>query len=551
MNTGIVEMIITVLGCLAVFIFAIEMLSDGLQRAAGDRIKRIIDMCTANYVVAVLAGFLMCVILQSSSACIILIIGFVNAGLIRLPEALCVVFGANIGTTLTAHVVAFDIGVYSWIFVFAGFVIMFFIKGNEHAKNIGEILFGGGLIFASLHIMSDTMITMLDSQWFTNGIKDGIDNGFIGIFLGMCATALVQSSSAVVAVVQQFAQVLSTDSSVEIIKFLPLIFGCNIGTTFTALLASIKATSNGKRTAIFHLCFNIFASVVSLLTITFVVKYGFSIPMITDNTDVPKAIANAHTIFNITGFVILFPFVGKISKILKKIRFSKESESQEVRFLYIQKENKMQPIVANMMCTQELMRCSKMVVDMFAETKKFFLRGNEKYAKNVVEEYRTVEILLDEIVSYISKNLYYEGYSQNRKYSIQMLYEIADEIKNTGKNCVNICQLCKTQIDEYIEFAEEDEKNVLKCFDKLRKLMIQTFSAIEEEDFIKAEKNKQEKSELECIINTFRVENLQRVKENDEDGSGLIIFSDILDNMERIASNCNSVSEEILKTEKI
>lgn len=192
-----------------------------------------------------------------------------------------------------------------------------------------------------------------------------------------------------------------------------------------------------------------------------------------------------------------------------------------------------------------------MIVEILYESKKYFVTGNEKHLNNAEERYKTVCTLVDEIMVYIAENLTYEGYSQNRRYHVQILYIIADEIKSMAKNCLNICQLTKTQMEEYIEFAEEDERNIVVCFDKINKLIIQSFSAVEEDDMNMAQKNQKNKEELDELISSFRIDNLERVKENDDDSSGLIIFSDILDNIERIASNCENVSDVVLKTKKV
>ncbi|MBR6799273.1 MAG: Na/Pi cotransporter family protein, partial [Firmicutes bacterium] len=260
MNGETVQMIITMLGGLALFIFGMNFMSDGLQKSAGDKMRSILAMLTKNPILGVLAGALVTAVLQSSSATTVMVIGFVSAGLMKLPQAISIILGANIGTTITAQLIAFKIGDYAWAFVAIGFILYFFIKKKEIITYIGQTIFAFGVLFVGINIMGDTMKPLASSPVFVDLMVQVQDIPVLGVVLGTAMTVVVQSSSATIAVLQNLAATVGPDGISSIIGLegaLPILFGDNIGTTITAVLASIGASVAAKRTAAAHVIFNL------------------------------------------------------------------------------------------------------------------------------------------------------------------------------------------------------------------------------------------------------------------------------------------------------
>ncbi len=292
------EILFGLFGGLAIFIYGMNLMSENLQKAAGDKMKSILALLTKNPVLGVLAGALTTAVLQSSSATTVMAIGFVSAGLMSLPQAISIIFGANIGTTMTAQIIAFKISDYIFLFIFLGFIISFVTK-SEKVKSIGQTIFAFGLLFLGIETMGDVMKPLASSPVFTDLIGKVADIPVLGMLLGTVMTLVVQSSSATIAVLQNFASQAGPDGVTSIIGLagaLPILLGDNIGTTITALLASIGQSKDARRTAVAHYIFNISGS---LVFIWFVKPYAALIQRISPQGPevevISRQIANAHT----------------------------------------------------------------------------------------------------------------------------------------------------------------------------------------------------------------------------------------------------------------
>ena len=316
------EVIFGLLGGLAVFLFGMNMMSDCLQKAAGDKMKTILSMLTKNPILGVLAGALTTAVLQSSSATTVMTIGFVSAGLMTLPQAISIILGANIGTTMTAQLIAFKLSDYIFVIIFAGFILSFFAK-SEKVKNIGNTIFAFGLLFLGIETMGDVMKPLAGSTVFTNLIAQVADIPVLGVLVGTLMTLVVQSSSATIAVLQNFASQPGPDgvsSMIGLAGAIPILLGDNIGTTITALLASIGQSKDAKRTAVAHCTFNITGC---FLFIWFVKPFAAFIQWISPKGPeievISRQIANAHTTFNIVMTLIWIPLIWLMVEIVMRI----------------------------------------------------------------------------------------------------------------------------------------------------------------------------------------------------------------------------------------
>lgn len=324
---GSLETIFGLLGGLAIFIYGMNLMSEGLHKAAGERMKKILGILTKNPVMGVLAGALVTAVLQSSSATTVMVIGFVSAGLMTLPQAISVILGANIGTTMTAQLIAFRINDLVWPIVFVGFVIYFFSK-KEKYKNIGQTIFAFGLLFVGIITMGDVMKPLAASPVFLEMIEKVSDIPVLGVVVGTLMTLVVQSSSATIAVLQNFAMQPGADGASSIIGLagaIPILLGDNIGTTITALLACVGQSTNAKRTAVAHSVFNITGSAVFLCILPWFVKFVQWIsPKGEEIAVISRQIANAHTAFNIANTILWLPFIWLMVKIVRAIVPGKE-----------------------------------------------------------------------------------------------------------------------------------------------------------------------------------------------------------------------------------
>lgn len=364
-----VKIIFGLFGGLAIFIFGMNMMSESLQKAAGERMKKILSLLTKNPILGVLAGALTTAVLQSSSATTVMAIGFVSAGLMTLSQAISIIFGANIGTTITAQIIAFKISNYIYLFIFVGFLISFVVK-NQKWKYVGQTLFAFGLLFLGIETMGGVMKPLAKSAFFTDMIGKVSNVPVLGVLTGTLMTLVVQSSSATIAVLQNFASQAGADGVSSVIGLtgaIPILLGDNIGTTITALLASIGQNKDAKRTAVAHSLFNISGC---LIFIWFVPLYAKFIQMISPKGDeiavISRQIANAHTCFNIAMTLLWIPLIRVMVKIVMKIipDSKNESSGKSEDILYLDKKYLNQPAAALHVTAKEIIRCSSLVEDL-------------------------------------------------------------------------------------------------------------------------------------------------------------------------------------------
>ena len=313
------KVILGLVGGLAIFIYGMNMMSECLQKAAGEKMKSILSMLTKNPVLGVLAGALTTAVLQSSSATTVMAIGFVSAGLMSLPQAISIILGANIGTTMTAQIIAFKISDYIYLFIFVGFIIAFISK-KEKVKNIGQTIFAFGLLFLGIETMGSVMKPLASSAFFVDLIGKVSTIPVLGVGVGALMTLVVQSSSATIAVLQNFASQAGPDGVSSIIGLtgaIPILLGDNIGTTITALLASIGQSKNAKRTAVAHSVFNITGSIVFLCVLPLFAQFVMYIsPVGPETAVISRQIANAHTSFNLINTLLWLPLIPIMVKIV-------------------------------------------------------------------------------------------------------------------------------------------------------------------------------------------------------------------------------------------
>ena len=402
------QIVFGLFGGLAIFLYGMNLMSDSLQKVAGERMRTILGMLTKNPVLGVLSGALVTAVLQSSSATTVMAIGFVSAGLMSLPQAISIIFGANIGTTMTAQLIAFNLSDYIYLIIIVGFLLYFFAK-KEKIKDLGATIFGFGLLFDGIEIMGSVMKPLATSPVFSNMIQQVADVPILGLLTGLVMTLVVQSSSATIAVLQNIASTAGPDGVSSIIGLagaLPVLFGDNIGTTITAVLASIGQSINAKRTAAAHCIFNLSGS---LIFIWFVQPYAHFIQWISPKGPeievISRQIANAHTCFNVVMTLIWTPLLFLMVKIVCKLLPDKEGATatraiSEPRFLDRRVLN--QPVAAIELASNETIRVTDLVRGMLYRMS----NSGEKEMKDVCEQMISatdeVKSLNSQIQSYLS-----------------------------------------------------------------------------------------------------------------------------------------------------
>jgi len=534
--------IFSLVGGLAIFIYGMNFMSDGLQKLAGDKLRRIIEILTGNPVIGILVGMLVTALLQSSSATTVMMVGFVTARLMTLPQAVAVILGANIGTTITAQLVAFKISNYAYPIAFIGFVLFFFIK-RKKIKYIGQSIFAFGLLFVGLEIMGSSMKPLASSAFFTNLIKEMSDTHIFGFLIGTVMTVVVQSSSATIAVLQSVAQPETAGPVlIPLATALPVLFGCNVGTTITAVFASIGGRLNSKRAAMAHIIFNVAGSVAFMFIIT---AYARLISLISPDASISRQIANSHTLFNVANTLIWLPFIGILAKIVTKI-LPGEDKFVEKRVIYLDYKILGSPALAMDLATKELSRMANVTKEMVHLSKKSVVTGDMRSADMIMEYENVVDMLQYETVKYLSKMLSEGSLTNHQSIRLSGLMHAASDIERIGDHCKNIAEFAVENVEEKIIFSESAKEELNSAFEVISQIVNDSINALYTSDEKIARKVLSEESEVDNLEQKLRETHFDRLNRGLCDPRATVSYIEIIHNLERIADHCDNIAETVI-----
>lgn len=548
-----VQVIFGLVGGLALFLYGMNSMSDALQKAAGEKMKKVLGFLTKNPIMGALAGALVTAVLQSSSATTVMVIGFVSAGLMSLPQAISVIFGANIGTTMTAQLMAFKISDYIYPIIFVGFMLFFACK-KEKIKNIGMVIFSFGLLFEGIEIMGSVMKPLARSPIFLELMGKVSDIPVLGVLLGMIMTLVVQSSSATIAVLQNFAtQPVAADSTVSVIGLagaIPILLGDNIGTTITALLASIGQSKNAKRTAVAHSVFNITGSILFLFLIPVLTKFvQFISPKGPEIEVISRQIANAHTTFNVVCTLIWLPLIPIMVKIVKFIIRGEDKQpvvSYQPQFL---DEHLIgQSAVAMYLVSCELTKLCGHAATMLSNMKEALSDLKDKERRSEYHtEYETVKKLQDRITDYISKMFAGGNLTETQAEQTAGLLVINNNVDRIADRCQEISGFIEKMEEKDKYFSEAAVKELKDCMQILERLFKGCVEAVTDGNEQAAERVVMDKRKMTKAQKQNNKAHLARVKKKTCSGKLTATYSSILYNMDRMADNCAAIAEEAIE----
>lgn len=537
--------IMGLLGGLALFLYGMQMMSTGLEAAAGNRMKTILEKLTSNRFVGVLVGALITAVIQSSSATTVMVVGFVNSGMMTLNQAIWIIMGANIGTTITGQLIALDVGAIAPMIAFAGVAMIVFLK-NEKVKHIAEIMAGLGVLFIGMEMMGDAMKPLAASESFVS-LLTKFENPLLGIAAGAVFTALIQSSSASVGILQALAGsgVIGLKSAAFVL------FGQNIGTCITAFLASIGTNTNARRTTLIHIMFNVFGTIIfTILCLTTPL-----IPMVQNwtATNVPAQIANLHTMFNIVTTILLLPvgtYLGKIATmILKDRKNSEEPDAMYTRYLLDLSHVHADKLGAFMICEegikQELMRMLDMAGNNVSDAFDV-VRKKDKQALAVVQEREEyVDFLNKEISKYITSVVSFENTKAGSRV-FNALFSVTGNVERISDHAMNIAEYSKMLTEKGIVFSEAANEE-LKEMQKVCQTLFDTL-AKKTEDLVKwHEKIACMEQKIDDMTVQFRDQMYERIRNGSCSDEGSILFSEMLTDFERIGDHALNIANEMMK----
>ena len=532
--------VLALLGGLALFLYGMQMMSTGLEAAAGNRMKSILEKLTSNRVKGVLFGAAITAVIQSSSATTVMVVGFVNSGLMTLKQAVWVIMGANIGTTITGQLIALDIGAIAPLFAIAGVGAIMFIK-SEKVHHISSIFAGLGILFMGMDMMGAAMSPLKESEAFIS-LMTKFDNPLLGILVGALFTAVIQSSSASVGILQA----LASTGMIPLSSAVFVLFGQNIGTCITAVLASIGMKVNAKRTTVIHLLFNIIGTVL-FTVICLVTPYVTWIEAMTPGDPVAQ-IANAHTVFNIVTTLLLLPFGTHMANIAVRILpDSKKADDEDLRLKYIRPFESSYAIghsaVAVSQVRDEVNRMRDMVAKNISDSFDSLVQYDEKLRKKVSEREEYIDFLNKGISEYIVSLMASEmNMSDSRK--INGYYAIISNLERIGDHAVNLAEYGDDMRKWEIDFSDtvKEELNEMKAqciaaLDNLKEVTSENVERILSQAVIIEQKT-------DDMRDKYFKKQMQRLKKGKCKPQSGIVFSEILTDFERMGDHVKNIAQQ-------
>ena len=535
------------LGGLAVFIYGMNLMSESLQKAAGEKMKSILALLTKNRIMGVIAGALVTAVLQSSSATTVMAIGFVSAGLMSLPQAISIIFGANIGTTMTAQIIAFKITDYIYAFIFIGFILTFVCK-SERIKSIGQTIFAFGLLFLGIETMGDVMKPLASSPVFTDLIGKVSGIPVLGLLLGTAMTLVVQSSSATIAVLQNFAAQPGADGVTSILGLvgaIPILLGDNIGTTITALLASLGQSRDAKRTAIAHTIFNLSGS---LVFIWFVKPYAALIQAISPKGPevevISRQIANAHTLFNLTMTVVWVCLLGLMVKIVMwLIPDAKDAKVNPLQPAFLDKKVIGQPTVALKLVAKEVLHCSGMVKNMLKDLAGLSKSEDPALVGKIKEQGQTLHSLMEAINDYLAELFSAGVLTELQATQTAKLMHVCGDVERMGELAADLTDVIAGKMELKYSFSEEAMEDLRKSLNQISKMYGDAMRALEQGEPEEPEKLIRRREKVMDLDINMRKAHMDRVNKGKCKAKLSAPFTRLLHCVDRMGNSCVNLAD--------
>ena len=531
------------LGGLALFLYGMQMMSSGLEAAAGSRMKMILERLTANRFLGVLVGAAITAVIQSSSATTVMVVGFVNAGMMTLNQAVWIIMGANIGTTVTGLLIALDVGELAPLFAFVGVALVVFVKKLQ-LQHIGQILAGLGVLFIGMDMMSSAMSPLRESEAFIN-LMSTFSNPLLGIAVGALFTALIQSSSASVGILQA----LATSGAISFSSSVFILFGQNIGTCITAVLASIGTSRSAKRATIIHLMFNIIGTV--LFTILCIL-FPLADLVASFTPDAPAAqIANMHTIFNIVTTLLLLPLGNQLASLAVRILPEQPEENRDEMHLEyltpVQVSSKDGNLGASAIhigqLQQELDRMLDMAQDNIETSFDAVLSRDSSLLTKAEKMESYLDFLNKEISKYISRLITYETNEQGSSI-VSSYFTITGNIERIGDHAINICGYSKLLEERHIQFSAQAQEEICQ----MRDICLEALNALHQReagDLLWLTDVSALEQRIDDMTDLFRKDQLERMKAGTCSDEACILYSELLTDFERIGDHVLNIAQEM------
>lgn len=526
-----ISMIIGLLGGLGLFLYGMKLMGDGLENAAGSKLKFILNKLTTNPISSVIVGALVTVVLNSSSATTVMVIGFVNSGLINLVQATGLIMGANIGTTTTAFMVSMNIDAIVPAFVFAGSILFLMAKAKKR-RDVASILLGFGVLMLGMELMSDAMYPLRDSVVFQNLILTVGTNWFLGVLIGLGFTMLIQSSTATTGILVA----LTATGGITVNAAFPIILGANIGTCITAMLSSISANKMAKKAAVIHLLFNLIGAIIFLP----IGKYMINVVTFLAPENIKLQISFIHLIFNLSNTIILLPFSGLLIYAANKLVGEEDDKAQEIldrRLLQTPSIAEGQVILETVKLAGLAKENLKLATDAFINND---LKQMDKVYKNEERINEVTEIITNFLVELSGSDIDINEYAR-----VGDTYHVLNDIERIGDHAENIMELAEERNRKNVDISEEAIEEVNNIFNYTYLAMQIAIESYETNDKEKAISIEQTEKRIDELQKEYRDSHIRRLNAGRCSALAGILFLDLVSNLERVGDHAKNIADVI------
>ena len=523
-----------IFGGLALFLFGMRFLSSGLEKAAGLRLQMMLEKLTSNPIKGAGVGAFITAIIQSSSLTMITLIGFINAGLLTLEQAIGVILGAEIGTTITAQMVAFKIGQFYFLIIGIGFLLYFFLRNRDY-HYVGQVILGFGILFLGMATMSSGLRPLSQNPLFVDTVKNFGQKPLLGILIGAVFTAAIQSSSAMTGLVIA----MGMENAISLKGAISLIFGANIGTCITGMIASLGTSLSSRRASAAQIFINVLGVAIFLPILT-----PFANFIALTSINLPRQIANAHTIFNILVSLIMLPLIGALVFLVKKIVPGEEIVF-DLRIKFLDERILNAPLIALSQATKEVNRIAEIVVGMLERAEAAFLNDDERSMKIVFETEAAVDELCNAVEKYLDKipmdRLNKKGFQR----SVELIHILTD-VERIADHADNFGIAAREKMKGNITFSSEAKKELEYMFEKARNMYEEVVAALKTRDKELAKKVLMSEDEIDELEKKYRQKHIERLTEGICIPEADVIFTESLRNVERIGDHSDNIANSIL-----
>lgn len=539
------EILLGLMGGLGLFLFGMKLMSDGLEKAAGAKMRSILEFFTKNTIRGILVGTFFTAVIQSSSAATVMTVSFVNSGLMNLYQAAGVIMGANIGTTVTSQLISFNLSALAPLFVIAGVVMYMFCK-RQKIQNIGMVILGFGVLFMGMTTMSSSMSTLKTAPVVLETMSS-LTNHYLAILVGIVVTAVLQSSSATVGIVL----LLANQGLLDIRICFFIILGCNIGSCVSAMLASLNGKRDAKRTALIHLLFNIIGTIIIFLVLTVALEPITAFIQNISGHNPGREVANAHTLIKITEVIILAPFVKQIVHLTHYILPEKKHKNAQPKednygLQFIGAKSILSPATAVFDATRELEHMGNMAVTNLQRAMNSLITLDEDEIQEVCKVEKNIDYLNHAITDYLVK-LNQTTLPVDDAKSIGGLFHVANDIERIGDHAENVAEAAAMRKSQNIVFSPQAQKEMGEMLDlviKVTAYALDMFSNNNQEHMQEILDLENQVDEMERM---FQENHVQRLTRNECTPSAGMIFSDIISGLERVSDHATNIAFSLLE----